>query len=196
MVCGIVGIPLFVLFGVLPLLGVIFGLISAGKIKRSNGALTGLGMARAGWILGLVGLAGFGVFAWAAGTGRLDDISTADDTATVGSCVGELPAEGETVFQLDVVPCSRSHQAEVFAIDDLNPGRDRDFPGDSAMASEVESACVDAFSDFVGWDYDQSELRATYLVPTRLNWKRGGEYTCLVYDPAGDVTGTLANAER
>jgi hypothetical protein len=195
MVCGIVGIPLFVMFGILPLLGLIFGLVSASTIKRSEGALTGLGMARAGWILGVVGLLGFGVFIWAAASGRLDD-TTVSDTAKVGSCVGKVPAEGELVFELDLINCASKHQAEVFAIDKLNAAKDRKFPGEAAVSKQVQTACIAAFADYIGRDFNDSKLDFSPLQPNEIGWKRGGEYTCLVFDPAGDVTGSLAGADR
>jgi hypothetical protein len=57
-VLGIVGIPLYI-FAVPSLLALVFGLVAAGRIKRSLGTQGGLGMARAGWILGVVGLSLF-----------------------------------------------------------------------------------------------------------------------------------------
>jgi Domain of unknown function (DUF4190)/Septum formation len=196
MVCGIVGVFMFWFFGIVPLLGVIFGLVSGRSIKRSNGTLTGLGMARTGWILGLVGLAGGVVFVWAAASGRLDDAGTSADNPTVGSCIDELPAEGELVFSLNVVDCNLTHQGEVFAIEQLNAGKDRKFPGDSATAKQVRDACLSAFTDYVGRPYADSKLDFDYLHPDQLGWKRGGEYTCIVFDPAGDNTGSLADADR
>jgi hypothetical protein len=53
-----VGIPFYIL-AVPSLLALVFGLVAAGRIKRSLGTQGGLGMARAGWILGVVGLCVF-----------------------------------------------------------------------------------------------------------------------------------------
>ncbi|MGH9135216.1 MAG: DUF4190 domain-containing protein, partial [Ilumatobacteraceae bacterium] len=53
MILGIVG--LLTCFILVPsLLALIFGLVAAGRIKRSGGAVTGAGLARAGWILGII----------------------------------------------------------------------------------------------------------------------------------------------
>jgi hypothetical protein len=51
MVCGIAG---FVACGVPSLVGLVLGFVSRGRIKRSNGMLTGSGMALTGIILGFV----------------------------------------------------------------------------------------------------------------------------------------------
>jgi hypothetical protein len=62
LVCSIVGIiPL--LFGLPCVLGIIFGFVARGQIRRSNGALGGDGMALAGIIVGfsLIGLFILGV---------------------------------------------------------------------------------------------------------------------------------------
>jgi uncharacterized membrane protein len=54
MVCGIVGIALCF---VPSIVGLVLGFVSRSRIKRSNGALTGGGMALTGIILGFVAIA-------------------------------------------------------------------------------------------------------------------------------------------
>lgn len=51
MVCGIVG---FVFCGVPSIVGLILGFVAKGRIDRSNGQLTGKGMAITGIVLGFV----------------------------------------------------------------------------------------------------------------------------------------------
>ena len=53
MVCGIAG---FTCCFVPSILGIIFGFVARSRIKKSNGALTGSGMALAGIICGFVGV--------------------------------------------------------------------------------------------------------------------------------------------
>ncbi|MGH2812668.1 MAG: DUF4190 domain-containing protein [Actinomycetota bacterium] len=59
LVLGIVGIPfLFLCFGVIASIVAIFmGRASQKRIEASGGTLAGLGLAKAGWILGIVGVA-------------------------------------------------------------------------------------------------------------------------------------------
>jgi lysylphosphatidylglycerol synthetase-like protein (DUF2156 family) len=62
MILGIVGLVLTFVPGlnfigiVCGILAIVFGIISKNKIQSSNGELTGLGMAKAGLILGIVTL--------------------------------------------------------------------------------------------------------------------------------------------
>ncbi|MCU1360279.1 MAG: hypothetical protein JWN99_1568, partial [Ilumatobacteraceae bacterium] len=63
-VLGLASIVLF-LSVVVPILAIVFGLLGAKEIKRSNGQRKGIVFARFGWILGLLGLIG-GVIFWVA----------------------------------------------------------------------------------------------------------------------------------
>lgn len=58
LVCGVIGF----LCGVTSILAVVFGHISRGQIRKSNGAETGDGMALAGLILGYLFLAGWLIY--------------------------------------------------------------------------------------------------------------------------------------
>lgn len=63
---------ILVLCGIGSLLATIFGAVSLGQIARSNGTLTGKGMAVAGLVLGIIGL---GLFAFLFFQGMLDGIA-------------------------------------------------------------------------------------------------------------------------
>lgn len=58
LICALIGIPGFICYGVpgilLGGLGLIFGLVSRGRIRASNGYKSGSGLATAGWVIGLV----------------------------------------------------------------------------------------------------------------------------------------------
>ena len=200
LVCGLVGLVLFIALAVLPILALVFGLVSRSAIARSNGSLAGAGRARAGWILGLVGIALFGVFVWAAVTDRIggDDGDTSVFELNEGTCVEALPSEGDLVLSLPVVDCAEPHEAEVYLVDELNPDRSRDFPGETAAAMETEQACLDEFEAFVGLTYDDSLLDVFYLAPDRRAWNVSrGEVTCMVFEPGNSaLVGTLEDARR
>ena len=86
MILGIIGLVLC--FIVIPsLLALIFGIISARQIKRSGGALTGSGFARAGWIMGLIGLLAGGGLIAASASGAFDDGETGVFDLEAGDCV-------------------------------------------------------------------------------------------------------------
>jgi hypothetical protein len=87
LVLGIVGLVLFFLF-IPALLALIFGLVSGRQIKRSNGVLPGMGFARAGWIMGAIGLLGGLAFWIVAGvTGAFDEDLESPSDLRVGDCV-------------------------------------------------------------------------------------------------------------
>ena len=200
LVCGLVGLLLFMLLAVLPILALIFGLISRSAIARSNGALIGAGRAKAGVALGIVGIVFFGLFAWAVATDRIG--GDTDDTSVFaldeGACVETLPDEDDLVMSLPVVDCAEPHEAEVYLVVELNPDRSRNYPGDTEVELETQNECGEAFESFVGLEYQDSVLEVFYLVPQDLSWRSSrGEVTCLIFDPGNPTTvGTLENARR
>ena len=188
------------MLGIVPLLAVIFGLVSTRAIKSSGGTLRGLGMARAGLILGSLGLAGAAVFFWAGLTGRLDydaDTGSESDTSSVplieaelGDCVDAFPDE-PVVYELSFVSCDLAHGAEVFHLGELNPDGTRDYPGDSVLVSEVQNACGAAFEPYVGRTYEQSVFEVYYLYPRALGWNSDpGTFYCFLVEEGTSTVGS------
>lgn len=90
-----------------------------------------------------------------------------------------------------VVPCSDPHQQEVFAAFHLEGA---EFPGEEEVRSEAEAGCRDEFHAFTGVEYDQSRFFLNFLYPTDVTWEGGDrEVVCMIYDEAGEKTGTLHN---
>lgn len=120
--------------------------------------------------------------------GDLDVFSIA-----VGDCLGETP-EGE-VESVTAVPCSESHDGEVFYDFSLPDG---EFPGDDALVDAVYAGCDPAFETFVGLPYDESSLDYTYYAPTAESWAQLNDrlVSCVITDPNGPVTGSLQGAGR
>ena len=199
LVLGLVGLVMFWFFGIVPLLALIFGLISTKAINRSGGTLSGLGQARAGVILGLIGVAGAGVFLWAVATDRIntDDDSASFLEADVGDCLGEVP-EAAVVFELHFVSCDVAHAAEVYAVGDLNPDHSREYPGDTAILTEVETACFAEFEPYVGITYELSVFEVYYLYPRQLGWKSvgGGGYYCMLVEVGTTNVGSAFHSDR
>lgn len=111
----------------------------------------------------------------------------------VGDCVGDFEDEDE-VTDVSVVPCADEHAQEVFASAEIPDG---DFPGDDALREQAQEECAAEFATFVGTPWPESELDYTWLQPTEESWSQGDrELICLVYDPAGPVTGSLEGAGR
>jgi hypothetical protein len=116
----------------------------------------------------------------------------------VGDCFEEEFAsanasESAEVFDVDAVPCDQEHQSEVYATFDLPDG---DYPGEKEVVQLASEGCVERFADFVGTSYGSTRLDVNYLFPTRRSWEDTGdrEVACAVYDPAGPVEGSVADA--
>ncbi|MDC4232307.1 septum formation family protein [Actinomyces sp. B33] len=118
--------------------------------------------------------AGLGLAAAAAGIAGCSNASVL--SLDVGDCL-HLP-ESNSVVTVATTPCSDPHQAEVSTVVGLDDG---DFPGDAALNSRAETACVDGFQDYVASPYVSSALDVTWLVPTRESWAQGDrQIICLV----------------
>jgi hypothetical protein len=204
LVLGILGLLSFCFF-VLSILAMIFGLIAASEIKQSNGRKQGLGMARAGWILGVVAIL-FGVAFWvASANGAFDDAVVTDELLSEQLAVGECinvddidDAEQVLLSAIPVIDCSDPHDGEVYFVGNINPNRSRDYPGDDDVAIEVEGLCTAKFAAYVGVIYDDSEFEIYYLMPLKPSWRSThGEYTCVAYSTDGPVlTGTIRSSSR
>jgi hypothetical protein len=115
----------------------------------------------------------------------------------VGDCLAEsLPGNGEEIFSIKTLPCSERHSEEIFAAVTL-PNGDRDFPGMEAIGAQAEGLCVAEFEDFVGLSYEESALYVGLITPSAESWSQGDRSIfCTIYDPAGEVSGSLRGVER
>lgn len=182
LVLGLLSLLLFVTF-VVPLLAFIFGLVSASSIKRSHGRVTGIKQARAGWILGALGMAGFAAVIVAAVIDERNDTDVAVDELEVGVCY-DLPISSDTstVSSLEPIPCGEPHQGELYYQYEMNPDQDREYPGQDKAFEEAALECVgQPFTDYVGVAYEQSAYEPYLIVPLKFNWKiGGGQASCFV----------------
>jgi hypothetical protein len=172
LVCGIVGIVTFYFF-VPSVVALVLGLIAWKRARAAPGPGDARGRALAGWILGVVGVLGFAaIIITAVATGDYDD----DDDGTVG--VRELRAglcidvpDEEQVFEVPELDCDEPHDAEVYAVRELEGAS---YPGDEAVQQQALAVCAgDAFEEYFAVPFDESSLDATFLFPTEDNWGDG-----------------------
>jgi hypothetical protein len=112
-------------------------------------------------------------------------------TLRVGDCFDNIDAT--EISQVPVVPCADAHDNEVFHAFALEGD---EWPGDAAVQEEALAACDPAFEDFVGVAYDESTLDWSLIFPTEASWNEfdDREVQCVLFDPAGQVEGSLAGA--
>lgn len=94
----------------------------------------------------------------------------------------------------NVLPCTDPHDQEVYYEITMPDGEFSDTDIDAATQE-----CVgDAYTSFVGVAYDDSALNVTTLVPTKDSWEQNNDRViqCIIFDPAGQTTGSLAGAAR
>jgi hypothetical protein len=129
LVCGIVG--LVTVFIVVPsIVALVLGLIAWSRARASPGPGDGRGQALAGWILGLIGVAGFIAFVVGAIiTDGYEDDSTSIDDVRVGQCV-DIDRDGGELADVASRDCDEPHDAEVFVVRHID-GLDA-FPGASS----------------------------------------------------------------
>ena len=125
-------------------------------------------------------------------TQEITESSEADVFALrVGDCLDMV--EGEQVETVPVVPCGDPHSDEVYHDFEMADG---EFPGDEAVNTAAEEGCLAAFEPFIGLPYEESTLYVAWYSPTEQSWNGFDDrvVSCVVSDPAGSVTGTLADA--
>ena len=111
----------------------------------------------------------------------------------VGDCIATSTGDAE-VTEVPTVPCSEPHDVEVYHDFEI-PGTD--YPGEDEIFAQADQGCYDAFAPFVGLSYEESTLDWSYYYPTDGSWAQGDRLiSCLIFDPAGTSTGSLAGVAR
>jgi len=113
----------------------------------------------------------------------------------VGSCLNDVDQPiAQEMTEIPAVDCEEPHQSEVYAevfIDDAS------FPGIDTVTAFAIERCEAEFEQFVGLPYAESTLSFHYYYPTQNSWAIGDRSVfCVVYDPAGNSEGSLANTRR
>jgi hypothetical protein len=182
----------------LPAVGLVLGLIALAQIRKKGER--GKGMAIAGSVLSSVGLA---VWVLSLSTGvasdawnGFKDAATGEGTAYAlakGDCFDSSTGalEGDT-YDVDEVPCTGKHDAEVFAVVTV-PGTS--FPGDDAVTRVGDDQCY-ALADSYAMDTwaVPDDVDVYYLLPTRQTWRFGDRaVTCMFgsTEKNGTLTGSL-----
>ncbi|PQZ60623.1 hypothetical protein CQ040_06695 [Microbacterium sp. MYb54] len=110
----------------------------------------------------------------------------------LGDCM--LDTGSGTLTDANILPCSDPHDQEIYYEITMPDGEFSDADIDTATQE-----CVgDAFTTFVGVGFQDSLLEVTTLVPTKDSWEQNNDRViqCIIMDPAGQTTGSLAGAAR
>ncbi|WP_372969453.1 hypothetical protein [Microbacterium sp.] len=126
-------------------------------------------------------------------TGQVTESANIDIfSLKLGDCIMES-ATG-LLEDIDVVPCAEAHDQEVYYEITMDDG---DFSEEDVDAASQE--CIgDAYTSFVGVAYDASALNVTTIAPTKDTWEGLNDRViqCIIFDPAGQTTGSLKGAAK
>jgi hypothetical protein len=113
----------------------------------------------------------------------------------VGDCLDGF-ADDTQISKVQALPCSEQHTDEIMAAVDVSD-EEEEYPGAEAMQERADGACYQAFEEYVGVPWDDSQLDYGFLAPTEESWAEGDrQILCTVGDPNQAVTGTLRDANR
>lgn len=123
----------------------------------------------------------------------VDAVNEEDTWITVGDCFNETG--DEIVSDVPTIDCALPHDYEVYASIQLDKAV---WPGDDEIFSLADDACLAPFATWVGIPFENSTLDYTYYVPTEDGWNNydDREVSCIMFDPAGQSTGTFLASAR
>lgn len=115
-------------------------------------------------------------------------------SANVGECTNSADLAEEEISEITTISCEAAHDLEVYHTFDLTGG---DYPGDEAVAESADLGCYDAFEDYVGAPFEESELYYVFIHPIETSWNsaKDREVICLLHSDE-PVTGSLRGSGR
>jgi hypothetical protein len=118
--------------------------------------------------------------------------SSATSSASSSATSATVPTKASEISTVD---CAGKHVGEVYAQQTLD---DVLFPGRAQTKDRAAEWCTgDEFTDFVGTGFEGSSLDVVTYVPSKESWAaKDRTVSCVVTDPAGPTTGSLAHAYR
>lgn len=126
-------------------------------------------------------------------TGQVTESANIDIfSLKVGDCTMDSPTG--LLEDIDVVPCGEPHDQEVYYEITMPDGEFSETDVDTASQE-----CIgDAYTTFVGIGYQDSALDVTTITPTKDTWDQYNDRViqCIIFDSAGQTTGSLAGTAR
>ncbi|MET9407264.1 DUF4190 domain-containing protein [Streptomyces sp. NPDC002935] len=185
----------------LPAVGLVLGIVALVQIKKRGER--GKGMAVGGMVMSSIGVVLLALMVatggardfWDGFQGAANDSGGAAFSLEVGECFDSLNGSLKGLaFDVDKVPCSGEHDAEVFAEFAMGDG---DYPGDIALGDEADRRCYREQSGYAmdSWAVPD-DVDVYSFTPTSQSWRRGDrEVSCLFgnTDEKGSLTGSLRN---
>ena len=124
-----------------------------------------------------------------------------DERIVVGQGITEIDIEGrvatdttlaeqtDTTTQSEerfLVACDLPHDNEVFLVIEMEDVAGAPYPGEEVVQEFADVSCFTAFEDYVGQQYELSQLEIAYFMPTEESWPLPDrEVVCFVFNRSG-----------
>ena len=113
----------------------------------------------------------------------------------VGECFDLSEPEADTIGDVTQRDCTEAHAYEMYFVGDLPDGP---YPSVNEVDLWVEANCLPAFTEYVGLEYQTSQLDFTYITPVEDGWNDGDHSVqCALFDPQNaELTESMKDAAR
>lgn len=183
-----------------PLLGAIFGFIGLSQTKKRGER--GKGMAVTGivssgvWVAILAVVITLGVM----NTGNTDisDLKAGQCFNTVDEKLSDFGTEDDKqrTGSVDVVDCVKEHDAEAFAVYEIQSGDDDPYPGVPKITADAQVNCTKYLTAYLGEAKTPSGVRPYFYLPPYDDWKAHHRTViCFMGSPDGKLTGSLKSGD-
>jgi hypothetical protein len=186
----------FSIIGAVPA-SIVLGIIALRRIGRHGERGRGLAVASlivsALWVV-IIGL-GIAGAVLAAKPGLIGDIKKEEPVRVYalvkGDCF-ENPAAGQSLLNVTGVPCSKPHDAQVFALFKLT-GASSAYPGGGQIAKLAQAGCKARDGNLNSNDVTSS-MKLGWLFPVKLAWQAGHRtVSCFILNPTKTLTSSVVN---
>lgn len=127
-------------------------------------------------------------------TTALTGVLTPTEAVIAGQCLDPLPDPAQQTVAVLVIPCEDPHTYEVYAQTKLDTGTvlasNAPYPGALTVANAAERQCFDAFNEFMGVNWEESDYDIQTWWPSEASWvsKKDRGILCGVYRVTGGRT--------
>jgi hypothetical protein len=192
--------------GISAILGIIFGIIALstirGRLQRGKGlAVAGIVLGSA-WLVLFIVLIVIGIVQGAGSSPPSSSSAGASSQRVVpwslvaGDCFDyptPTPGQQQTVNTVLHMPCTQSHNAQVFATVTVS-GSLLSYPGTTRLENMASSDCPARAKERLNSAKVTSSMSVRYLYPEESSWLAGNRtITCLVYSPTPVTLSLLAS---
>lgn len=103
----------------------------------------------------------------------------------VGSCFDPIEDRDDQNLLAGIIRrCNEPHLMEVIGLPELDHPPSAPYPAVRQLDAEAEELCRAEFASYVGIDYDDSQLSASFYTPSSETWVSGDRLVTCVVDAA------------